>query len=61
MEKGIEILVGELKDLISECERGCFDDFGDNGVVFPKNTLAQKLYNLRENVINGEYDHDKSE
>lgn len=55
-EKGQELLVQELKELLHEAEAGEFGDFTNSKYATPKIVLAEKLHNIRENVINGKYD-----
>lgn len=56
LEKRSVVLVEDLKILLDEAEAGEFGDFTNEKYPAPKVALAQKLYNLRENVIHGKYD-----
>jgi len=56
LEKGTIILINDLKELLEEAEAGEFGDFTNNKYPAPKMALAEKLYCLRQNVINGKYD-----
>lgn len=56
MERGQEVLVEDLKKLLKEAEDGEFGEFSNKKYPTPKLTLADELYNLRMNVINGKYD-----
>lgn len=56
MEKGQEILIADLEALLQEAKDGEFGDFSNEKYPAPKVELAQKLFELRENVINGKYD-----
>jgi len=56
MENGEKILVQDLKELLAEAEAGEFGDFTNNKYPAPKMALAEKFYELRQNVINGKYD-----
>lgn len=49
-------LVQDLKGLLAEAEAGEFGDFTNKKYPTPKMALAEKLHQLRENVINGRYD-----
>lgn len=56
LEKGQQALVQDLKALLAEAEAGEFGDFSNEKYAAPKMELGQKLYDLRQNVINGKYD-----
>lgn len=56
LEKGQKILVDDLKALLVEAEAGEFGDFTNQKYGAPKMALAEKLHELRQNVINGKYD-----
>ena len=56
MEKGQEILVLDLEDLLAEARAGEFGDFSNNNYPAPKMALVKKLDELRINVTNGKYD-----
>lgn len=56
MENGTKILIEDLKELLVEAEAGEFGDFTNEKYAAPKMALAEKLNNLRENVIKGKYD-----
>lgn len=56
LEKGQQILVDDLKALLSEAEDGEFGDFSNEKYAAPKMALAEKFLELRRNVINGKYD-----
>ena len=56
LEKGQKVLVKDLEELLAEANAGEFGDFSGEKYPTPKVELAQKFFNLRENVINGKYD-----
>jgi hypothetical protein len=56
LEKGQQILVDDLEILLDEAKSGEFGDFSNNKYPTPKITLAEKLLELRQNVIDGKYD-----
>lgn len=56
LEEGSKLLVEDLKVLLAEAEAGEFGDFTNEKYVAPKIALAEKLAELRDNVINGKYD-----
>jgi len=56
MEKGQQILADDLKELLAEVDAGEFGDFSNDKYPAPKIALAEKLHDLRQNVINGKYD-----
>ena len=56
LEKGQKVLLNDLEELLLEVGNGEFGDFSNNKYPAPKVALAQKLNDLRENVINGKYD-----
>lgn len=56
LEKGTRILITDLEILLQEAKDGEFGDFTNNKYPAPKMALANRLNELRENVINGKYD-----
>lgn len=56
MEKGQQILIEDLKNLLAEAEAGEFGDFTNNKYATPKMVLRAKLLELAENVMHGKYD-----
>lgn len=56
MEKGHTLLIDDLRSLLQEAEAGEFGDFTNVKYPAPKMALAEKLNELRNNVINGKYD-----
>lgn len=54
---GHEALIIDLSNLIREAVEFEFHDFKNSSYVTPKIELAQKLHELRQNVINGKYDN----
>jgi len=56
LEKGTLILIKDLEELLDEAKNGEFGDFANQKYPAPKIALAQKFFELRENVINGKYD-----
>ncbi len=56
MEKSQKILVEDLENLLKEAKNGEFGDFTNYKYPAPKSALAEKLNELRNNVINGKYD-----
>ena len=56
METGQQALINDLKELLAEAEAGEFGDFTNKKYPAPKMALAEKLHELRQNVINGKYD-----
>jgi hypothetical protein len=49
-------LVDELKELYDLAEADEFSDFANQQFATPKVELATRLYNIRQNVIDGQYD-----
>ena len=56
LEKGTKILIEDLKTLLLESEAGEFGDFTNKKYVAPKMVLAERLNELRHNVLDGKYD-----
>lgn len=56
LEKGQQILVKDLKELLNEAEVGEFGDFSNNKYPAPKMALIEKLDQLSRNVKSGKYD-----
>ena len=56
MEKGIEKLIEDLKNLVFMAEQGKFSDFDDNALPAPKMALVSELDLIRSNTVNGKYD-----
>lgn len=56
MEKGQEILIKDLEELLAEAKAGEFGDFSNEKYATPKITLRNKLLALAENVVKGNYD-----
>lgn len=54
--EGEQKLVEDLEELLTEAKNGEFGDFTNNKYPAPKMALADKLHELRNNVINGKYD-----
>ena len=55
-EDGIKILITDLELLLKEAKEGEFGDFTNNKYPAPKMALAERLLELRNNVISGRYD-----
>lgn len=49
-------LIEDLENILLEAKNGEFGDFTNNKYPAPKMALAQKLHELRQQVINGRYD-----
>jgi len=56
LEKGQQVLIEDLKELLSEAEAGEYGDFTNSKYDAPKMALANKFEELRNNVIDGKYD-----
>lgn len=56
-DQGHESLITDLEVLLDEAEDYEFHDFKNRNYAAPKVTLAEKLHQLRENIINGKYDN----
>jgi len=56
MANAQEILIKDLKELLSEAEAGEFGDFTNNKYDAPKLALIQKGQDLIDNVKAGRYD-----
>lgn len=56
LEDGSMRLFLDLEALMQEAAAGEFGDFTNNKYAAPKMVLAQKLEDMRQNVINGKYD-----
>lgn len=51
------LLIEDLELLLIDAKLGEFGDFTSEKYTFPKIALADKLYELRQNVTNGKYDN----
>ena len=56
IEKGQEVLIKDLEELLAEVKVGEFGDFTNKKYPAPKVALREKLLELSENVIKGKYD-----
>ncbi len=56
-DKGHKGLLDDITELYNEVEAYEFHDFKNEKYPAPKISLAQKLHQIRENVINGKYDN----
>ena len=56
MTEGDKKLIYRLENLLAEAKAGEFGDFTNNKYPAPKMELAQILHEIREEVINGQYD-----
>lgn len=53
---GNKKLIKDLEELLEEAKAGEFGDFTNEKYPAPKVALADKLNQLRQNVISGRYD-----
>lgn len=55
-EAGQKVLIADLESLLALAKAGEFGDFTSTKFAAPKLALADRLQDLRQNVINGKYD-----
>jgi len=56
-DKGHEILIADLRDLLDEAIAWEFHDFKNNKYATPKIELCNKLRAMADEVISGKYDN----
>ena len=56
LEKGQQILIADLEELLNEAKTGEFSDFSNEKYATPKVSLRMKFDELGKNVISGKYD-----
>jgi len=56
-DKGHEMLVKELEDLLAKAKAFEYHDFKNRYYVAPKMELSNRLRVLRNGVLNGKYDN----
>ena len=56
LEKGQQVLVQNLEELIEEAKAGEFGDFSNEKYTTPKIELRNKLLALAQAVVEGRYD-----